>query len=67
MLKEIMEEIKKSRTEKQIVDAQEAYNLWDNLRNRYNGIEQIQIIENFIHDSDFTLLTQGILKNTFEE
>jgi hypothetical protein len=67
MLKEIIEGIKKSRTEKQTVDAQEAYNLWDSLRNRYDGMEQIQIIENFIHDSDFNLLTQGILKNTFEE
>jgi len=67
MLKEIIEEIKKTKTEKQTVDAQEAYNLWDSLRNRYDGIEQLQIIKNFIHDSDFNLLTQGVLKNIFEQ
>ena len=49
------------------VDVQEAYNLWEGLRTRYDTIEQIQIYENFIHDLDFELITQGILSNMLEK
>lgn len=45
------------------VDCQEAYNLWDALVSRYNAIQQMQILHNFVHDKDFSLL----LKHAYME
>jgi len=45
------------------VDCQEAYNLWDALTSRYNAIQQMQILHNFVHDKDFSLL----LKHAYME
>lgn len=45
------------------VDCQEAYNLWDGLVSRYNAIQQMQILHNFVHDKDFSLL----LKHAYME
>ena len=45
------------------VDCQEAYNLWDALTSRYNAIQLMQILHNFVHDKDFSLL----LKHAYME
>ncbi|MEL7568303.1 MAG: DUF3231 family protein [Dehalobacterium sp.] len=50
-----------------MLDAQEAYNLWDMLRTRYDTIEQIQVFQNFIHDTDFNLLVKITLYGNFEK
>lgn len=38
------------------IDCQEAYNLWDALKSRYDAIQLVQIYQNFIHDKEFKLL-----------
>ncbi|MFZ7102709.1 MAG: DUF3231 family protein [Peptococcaceae bacterium] len=50
-----------------ILDAQEAFNIWDMLRTRYDAIEQIQVFQNFIHDIDFNILVKVNLYGTFEK
>ena len=66
-IKELIGDIISSTEKINSVDVQEAYNLWEGLRTRYDVIEEIQIYENFIHDLDFELITQGILSSMFEK
>jgi hypothetical protein len=47
---------KKSRGTQEQLDIQEAFNLWNALRVRYNSIETVQLYKNFTHDQDFNLL-----------
>ncbi|MEL7564047.1 MAG: DUF3231 family protein [Dehalobacterium sp.] len=50
------------------IDCQEAYNLWDALKSRYDAIQLIQIYQNFIHDVEFKLLTaQTIMELTKQQ
>lgn len=48
-------------------DTQEAYNLWEILRSRYYAIEQIQILENYIHDMDFNFMIQNGLYKPYQK
>ena len=50
-----------------MLDTQEAYNLWDMLRTRYDGVEQIQFFQNYIHDIDFGILAKATLGTVFED
>lgn len=45
------------------IDCQEAYNLWDALKSRYDLVNLVQIYQNFVHDVDFKFL----LTHTFME
>lgn len=38
------------------IDCQEAYNLWDALKSRYDAIQLTQVFHNFMHDVDFKFL-----------
>jgi len=38
------------------IDCQEAYNLWDALKSRYDAVQLIQVYQNFVHDVDFKVL-----------
>ncbi len=49
------------------VDAQEAFNLWDSLRTRYDTLETAQIHGNFIHDKDFKVLSEQIIRRLLEK
>lgn len=40
------------------IDCQEAYNLWDALKSRYDAFERSQIFQNYIHDIDFKILVE---------
>lgn len=51
----------------QDLSTQEAYNLWDALKTRYDTIELIHIVHNFIHDKDFKLLASSVMLNTLQE
>ena len=52
---------KQSKGLKEEVDIQEAFNIWNALRTRYHSIETIQLLRNFIHDRDFTVLLESFL------
>ncbi len=49
-----------------LLDANEAYALWDMLRTRYDSIQLIQINQNFIHDKDFNFLIKSVMLRAFE-
>ena len=49
-------------TKDEEVDAQEAFNLWDSLRSRYDAIETVQIHDNFIHDQDLKFVSNYIIE-----
>jgi len=56
--------IKRARGGKEQIDIQEAYNIWNWLRIRYNSLETFQFYVNFIHDRDFSLLMDRFLEDT---
>jgi len=41
---------------KEQIDIQEAYNIWNLARARYQSIETVLLLKNFIHDRDFHLI-----------
>jgi hypothetical protein len=49
------------------IDCQEAYNLWDALKSRYDSIQLVHIYQNFIHDTDFKLLVTHTFNELIEE
>lgn len=54
---------KKSTANIEQIDVQTAFNLWNLLRARYNSIEAVQMLKNFVHDRDFGLVLEVFLKN----
>ena len=46
----------KEAKQKEVIDVEEAYNLWDACRSMYGIVERIQIWQNFAHDYEFRLL-----------
>ena len=54
---------KKSKTGIENISSQEAFNIWDTLRARYDSAETIQFFSNFIHDRDFDMLLNNHLNN----
>ncbi len=48
------------------LDTQEAFNLWDMLRVRYDLIETVNIIKNFIHDKDFLVVVERWMSKPME-
>jgi len=46
----------KSEKQQQLVDVEEAYNLWDTLKSMYGVMERVQIWNNFAHDPEFSLI-----------
>jgi hypothetical protein len=54
---------KRARGGTEQIDIQEAYNIWNWLRIRYNSLETIQLYQNFVHDRDFSLLLDRLLKD----
>lgn len=52
---------KQSKGLKEEIDIQEAFNIWNALRARYHSVETIQLLKNFIHDKDFTVVLGGFL------
>ncbi|MFW6410316.1 MAG: DUF3231 family protein [Halanaerobiales bacterium] len=54
---------KKAKTDTENLSAQEAYNIWETLRARYNSGETIQFFSNFIHDRDFDFLLNNHFQN----
>ncbi len=55
---------KRSRGGIEQIDIQEAYNIWNWLRIRYNSMETFQFYQNLVHDRDFSLLMDSLLKDT---
>lgn len=55
---------KKARGGKEQLDIQEAYNIWNWLRIRYNSLETFQFYRNLAHDRDFSLLLDRLLEDT---
>lgn len=58
---------KKAAKQKERIDVEEAYNLWDACRSMYGIVERIQIWQNFAHDYEFRLLFQKSLDDFKEE
>lgn len=56
----------KKEEKQQMLDSKEAFNLWDVLNAHYNLMQQIQIIQNFVHDKDFNFLLKQTLVKTYE-
>ncbi len=54
---------KRARSNTEQIDIQEAYNIWNWLRIRYNSLETIQFYQNLVHDRDFSLLLDRFLKD----
>lgn len=57
---------RKAKSRQQLVDTQEAFNLWSMLRSKYMVIERLQSWENFAHDHDLRLMLQVHLKELKE-
>ena len=55
---------KRARGGKEQLDIQEAYNIWNWLRIRYNSLETFQFYANLVHDRDFSLLLDRLLEDT---
>jgi hypothetical protein len=55
---------KRARGGQEQVDIQEAYNIWNWLRIRYNSLETFQFYMNLVHDKDFNLLLGRFLEDT---
>ncbi len=55
---------KKNRGIVEQIDIQEAYNIWNWLRIRYNSMETFQFYQNLLHDRDFSLLMDSLLADT---
>jgi hypothetical protein len=55
---------KRARGGKEQLDIQEAYNIWNWLRIRYNSLETFQFYANLVHDRDFSLLLDRFLEDT---
>lgn len=54
---------KKSTANVEQIDVQSAFNLWNLLRARYNSIEAVQMMRNFVHDRDFGIVLEMLLKD----
>ena len=54
----------RSKTQKQqkLVNIAEAHHLWDILQSKYDLIDRVQILENFVHDLDLGLIINRYLK-----
>lgn len=61
--------VPRSKTEKQqqLVDVEEAYNLWDILKSMYGLMERVQIWNNFAHDPEFRLIFAKVLHDFKKE
>ncbi|MDD4752371.1 MAG: DUF3231 family protein [Desulfitobacteriaceae bacterium] len=61
--------VPRSKSEKlqQLVDVEEAYNLWDVLKSMYSVMERVQIWSNFAHDPEFGLILQSSLSAITKE
>ena len=55
---------KRARGGKEQIDIQEAYNIWNWLRIRYNSLETFQFYGNLVHDRDFSLILDRLLEDT---
>lgn len=49
------------------IDCQEAYNLWEALKSRYEAIHLVKTYQNFIHDVDFKLLASHTFMELMEK
>lgn len=49
------------------LDTQEAFNLWDMLKVRYDWTEMLHIFKNFIHDPDFLLLIDRLMLKPMQQ
>jgi len=58
---------KKEAKQKEIIDVEEAYNLWDACQSMYGIVERIQIWQNFAHDYEFRLLFKKALDDFNDE
>ncbi len=47
---------KQSRGLKEEIDIQEAFNIWNATRARYQSVETIKLYKNFVHDRDFNVI-----------
>lgn len=45
---------------KEIIDIEEAYNIWMLLTTRYDNVQTIQVLRNFIHDRDLAIIVNQI-------
>jgi hypothetical protein len=52
---------KKGQQEK--LDIQEVFNIWNLLRARYYSMETLKFFVNFVHDRDFVVIINSLLKH----
>ncbi|MEW5954529.1 MAG: hypothetical protein AB1815_12555 [Bacillota bacterium] len=54
---------KPKKQQRQLLDAAEAYNLWDILKSKYFAAERTLLARNFAHDPDFNVILNSYLDN----
>jgi spore coat protein CotF len=57
----------KAEKQQQLLDVEEAYNLWDILKSMYSVMERVQIWGNFAHDPEFCLIIKKVLHDFKKE
>ncbi len=55
--------IKKTKSKKELIDIQEAYNIYNLLRARYVSNQTVQLFMNFVHDTDWEITLEGFMKH----
>lgn len=51
----------RTETEQKILDIAEAFNYWDLLKSKYRTLHRVQLLENFIHDTDLKVMAGTII------
>ena len=60
---DIISLIKKVHRRENVVDIQEAFNIYSLLRARYVSTQTVQLFKNFVHDVDWEVILGGFQKN----
>lgn len=60
---DIISLVKKVKKRDDVVDIQEAFNIYSLLRARYVSTQTVQLFKNFVHDVDWEVILGGFQKN----
>ncbi len=55
--------LKKAKGKRDLIDIQEAYNIYNLLRARYVSTQTVQLFKNFVHDADWEIILEGFKKH----
>lgn len=55
--------LKKFKSEKEHLDIQEAFNIYNLLRARYVSAQTVQLFKNFVHDLDWEIILDKFIRH----